>query len=87
MFPATEIGESVSIAKPLKTDTENRTDPTIQLTVFQFKQVTRPGNSHRKNFPIGGFNSGIDVPRSRQNIDTHTGMNPIATHHDHDHRI
>ena len=41
----TEIGGSVGMANILRTDTENRTDPTIQPTIFHLKQETGPGHS------------------------------------------
>ena len=72
----TEIGGYVSIANTLKYGTKNRTNPTIQPTIFHFKQSTKQGNSDWNHSPIGSLNSGIDVPRSGRNIDNRTGMNP-----------
>ena len=79
LFPITKIVGSVSIADTLRTGTANCTDPTIQPTIFHPKQATRLGRSDRNHFPIGSLNSVIDVPRSGQNIDNHTRMNPQVT--------
>ena len=70
LFPTTEIGGSVSITNTLGSDTANRT------AIILFKQATVPGHSDRNHLPIGSFNGGIDVLRSRQNIDKCNGMNP-----------
>ena len=37
-FPNPEIGGSISIVNPLRADTENQKDPTIQPTIVHFKQ-------------------------------------------------
>ena len=76
MFTATEIGGSESIMNPLVENIANQTDPTIQPTMVHFEQPTGPRHSYQKQFSIGSFNSGIDVPRPGQNIDNFTGMNP-----------
>ena len=76
LFPTNEIGGCVSIANTLRNNTENRTDPTIQITTVHLKQVNRPRKSDRNHFSIGSLNNGIDVPRPGQIIDNQTGMNP-----------
>ena len=76
LFSTTEIGGSVSIANTLRNGTENLTDPTIQPTIFNLKQATGTGHSERNHLTIGSLNSGIDVPKYRQNIDNRTGVNP-----------
>ena len=76
LLPNTEIRVFVSIVDTLRTDTANQTDLTIQPTIFHLNQATGPGHNERNHFPIGGLNSGIDVPRSGRNIDNPTGMNP-----------
>ena len=79
LLPTTEIVGSISIANPFRTETANQRDPTIQPTIVPFKQANVPGNSDHKYFPIGSLNSGMDVPRSAQNIDNLTDMNPWGT--------
>ena len=76
LLPTTEIGGSVSIANTLRTDTDNRTDPTIQPTIVHIDQATKRVQSDQNHFPIGILNSGIGVPIYGRNIDNHTGMNP-----------
>ena len=78
-LPTTEIGESISIVNPFRTETANQKDPIIQPTIVHLKQSNVPGNSDQKYFPIGSLNSGMDVPRSAQNIDNHTEMKPYGT--------
>ena len=60
----------------LRNDTDNRTDPTTQPTIFHLKQSTLTRHSDRNHFPIGILDSGIHVPRSGWNIYNRTGMNP-----------
>ena len=74
-----EIGGSVMISNTLRTDTENRTDTTIQPTIVHLRKSTGPGQSDRNHFPIGSLNSGIDVTISGRNIDNRTGMKPQGT--------
>ena len=57
-------------------------DSTIKPTIAHLKRATVPVHSGCNHFPIGSFNSGIDVSRSGRNIDNLTGMNlqgPIVT--------
>ena len=78
----TEMGGSISITNLLGDDTNNRMDSTIQPTISHFKQEAVPGHSDWYHFLIGSLNNGIDVPRSRLNIDNRTEMNsqgPIVT--------
>ena len=82
LLPANEIGGSVSILNPFRTDTEICTDPIIQTTIVQFNQATLPGHNYRNHFPILSLNSGINVPISGRNIDNPTEMKlqgPIVT--------
>ena len=48
-LPTLEIGGAVKhlmgIANPFRADTAHSVDPTIQLTIFHFKQATGPVNS------------------------------------------
>ena len=66
----------MDIADPFSTDTENRTDPTIQPTVVHLNQATGLGNSDRNHPPLISLDSGTDVPISGRNIYNRTGMNP-----------
>ena len=79
-MPITEIGgavkHSMGIAHLFKADTSNKRDPTIKPTILHFSQDTGPGHIDWNNFPIRILNRVIDVPRSGQNIDNRTGMNP-----------
>ena len=61
LLPTTEIGGFVSIANALSTDTENHKDHTFQPTTVHLKQTTRMGHNDQNHFPIGSFNSGIDI--------------------------
>ena len=40
LWPATEIGAYINNANPLRSDTANWMDPTIQPTIFHFKKAT-----------------------------------------------
>ena len=75
----TEIGGyvkfSVGIMSPFRTNTANRTDPTIQPTIVHYKLDTGLGHSDRKYSPLRSMDSDADVPRSGWNIDNHNGMN------------
>ena len=71
-----KIGGSISIARTLRTDTANWTDPNIQLIIVHTKQATGLGHSDWNHFPIGILNSVVGVPISRHNIDNRTGLNP-----------
>ena len=62
--------------KSLRTDTENHTDPTSQPIIVHLNQETVPGHNNQNQFPIGCFKSGINVPRSGQNIDKITEIKP-----------
>ena len=76
----TEIAGSVKflvgIVNPFRTQTANRTDPTIRTTVVHSNQATRPGHSYKDYVLLGSLDSGTDVPRSSRNIDKRTWMNP-----------
>ena len=76
LLPTTKIGRSITIANTLRTDTENRTDPTIQPKILHPKQATEMVHSECNHFPIRNLNSGIDVTIYGRNIDNPTGMNP-----------
>ena len=80
LLPTTEIGGSVKylmgIANPFRTEIANQTDPTIQPTVTHFNQLIGMLHSYWNHFCLGSLDSGTDVPRSKRNIDNHTGMNP-----------
>ena len=60
----------------IRTDTANRMDPTSRPTIAHLNQATVPGHNDPNHFPIGILNSGIDFPRSGNNIDNRTGMKP-----------
>ena len=83
LLPNTEIVGAVKylmgIANPFRTDTVNRTDPTIQPTIIQFYQSTVLGHSDRNQYLLGSFYIGTGVTRSERNIDNCTGMNPKGT--------
>ena len=45
LLPTTVIGESVSTVNILRTETANRTDPTIQPSIAHIKQANKLGHS------------------------------------------
>ena len=64
------------LGKIIRTDIANRMDPTSRPTIAHLNQATVPGHNDPNHFPIGILNSGIDFPRSGNNIDNRTGMKP-----------
>ena len=79
-LPTTEIRRSIKhlmgIANPIRTDTENLMDSTIQPTIVQLNWATATGHIDQNHSLLGTLDSGTDVPRSGRNIDNHTEMNP-----------
>ena len=76
----TEIGGTVKfpsgIVELFETHTANKRDPTIQLTIVHFNQLSTPGHIAWYNSPLGSLDSITGDPRSRRNIDNRTEMNP-----------
>ena len=50
LLSTTEIGGYVFFESTLRADTDNRTDPTIQPIIINFKQVTAMGQSDQNQY-------------------------------------